>query len=274
MTARPIAFLSDYGLDDEFVGICHAVMARISPESRVIDLSHAVPPQNVFRGALTLHRAIGYLPAEAIVLAIVDPGVGMPRRPIAVETVQRGRLLVGPDNGVLSLAWAEQGGVSAAVEISSPDVMLEPVSRTFHGRDIFAPAAASLARGLPLRRLGPAVDPGSLVALSLPAAGVEPGRVDAEVLAIDRFGNTQLSARPQDLEAASLREPGELELTAGEWSTRVRRVATFGDVVEGEFGLIVDSTGWLAVVINRGSAAEALGLTVGDPVTLRAPSSR
>jgi S-adenosylmethionine hydrolase len=268
-------FLSDYGLEDEFVGICHAVIARISPKSRVIDLSHAVPPQDVFRGALTLHRAIGYLPAEAVVLVIVDPGVGMPRRPVAVETVQRGRLLVGPDNGVLSLAWAEGGGVAAAVEVSSPDVMLEPVSRTFHGRDIFAPAAANLARGRALRGLGPAVDPASLVALSLPSAGVELGQVDAEVLAVDRFGNTQLSARPDDLEAAGLGARSiELEFTAREWSTRVRLVTTFGDVVEGEFGLIVDSTGWLAVVINRGSAAEALGLTVGDPVALRALTMR
>jgi S-adenosyl-L-methionine hydrolase (adenosine-forming) len=270
VTARPIVFLSDYGLEDEFVGICHAVMARISPESRVIDLSHAVPPQDVLQGALALYRAVGYLPAEAVVLVIVDPGVGTPRRPVAVETVQRGRLLVGPDNGVLSLAWAEEGGVAAAVEISSPEVMLEPVSKTFHGRDIFAPAAASLARGMDLRRLGPAVDPASLISLQLPSAGVEPGQVDAEVLAIDRFGNTQLSATPDDLEAAGLGHAHELELTAGEWSTRVRPVATFGDVVEGEFGLIVDSSGWLAVVINRGSAAEALGLAVGDPVAVRA----
>jgi S-adenosylmethionine hydrolase len=267
-------FLSDYGLEDEFVGICHAVMSRISPESRVIDLSHAVPPQDVFRGALTLHRAIGYLPAEAVTLVIVDPGVGMPRRPVAVETAQKGRLLIGPDNGVLSLAWAEEGGVATAVEISSPDVMLEPVSRTFHGRDVFAPAAAHLARGMALPSLGPPVAPASLVAMSLPRAGVEPGEIDAEVLAIDRFGNTQLSARPDDLEAAGLERSAELELTAGEWSTRARRVATFGDVVEGEFGLIVDSSGWLAVVINRGSAAEALGLTVGDPVAVRAVTMR
>src|SRR5262245_64740115 len=107
---RPIVFLSDYGLDDEFVGICHSVMARIAPDSRVIDLSHAVPPQDVFRGALTLHRAIRYLAAEAVVLVVVDPGVGTPRRPIAVETDRGARHLVGPDNGVLSLGWAEEGG--------------------------------------------------------------------------------------------------------------------------------------------------------------------
>jgi S-adenosylmethionine hydrolase len=270
VNARSIVFLSDYGLEDEFVGICHAVMTRVSPGSRIIDLSHAVPPQDVFRGALILHRAISYLPSEAVVLAIVDPGVGMPRRPIAARTSGRGRLLVGPDNGVLSLAWHADGGVEAAREIASTDVILEPVSRTFHGRDVFAPAAASLAKGVPLDDLGPAVDPAALVAMSLPSAGVEPGLIEAEILDIDRFGNVQLSARPSDLRTASLEDAAELELTAGEWSTKVRRVAAFGDVVEGEFGLIVDSSGWLALVINRGSAAEALSLTAGDPVSLQA----
>jgi S-adenosylmethionine hydrolase len=272
--ARPIVFLSDYGLEDEFVGICHAVMARISPESRVVDLSHAVPPQDVFRGALMLHRSIAYLPAEAVLLAIVDPGVGMPRRPVAVETARHGRLMVGPDNGVLSLAWAEEAGVAAAVTIASPDVILEAVSRTFHGRDVFAPAAAYLAAGKPLPDLGPAVDPATLSTLSLPPVGVEQGQIHAEVLAVDRFGNVELSARPEHLEAAGLSELRDLEVTAGEWSTRARRVDTFGDVIEGEFGLIVDSSGWLALVVNRGSAAEAFALSSGDPVTLRRPPSR
>jgi S-adenosylmethionine hydrolase len=272
--ARPIVFLSDYGLEDEFVGICHAVMVRVSPESRIVDLSHAVPPQDVLRGALTLHRAIHFLPIEAVVVAVVDPGVGTPRRPIAVETVQGSRILVGPDNGVLSLAWAEVGGVAKAVEISSSAVILEPVSRTFHGRDIFSPAAAHLARGTALEELGPSLDPRSLAALPLPKASVEPGEIDAEVLAIDRFGNAQVSARPEDLAAGGMGVLPDVELQAGEWSTKVRRVQTFGEVVEGEFGLIVDSTGWLTVVINRGSAAEALGLKVGDPVTIRRAALR
>ena len=173
---RPIVFLSDYGLDDDFVGICHAVMARISPRSNVIDLSHAVPPQDVLRGALALHRSLPFLPTDAVVLAVVDPGVGTPRLPVAVETARHGRLLVGPDNGLLTLAWLQEQGVRSAVEIASPAARLEPVSTTFHGRDIFAPAAAHLAGGMALKELGPPVDPRSLVALSLPKAGVEPGR--------------------------------------------------------------------------------------------------
>ncbi|HYV02229.1 MAG TPA: SAM-dependent chlorinase/fluorinase, partial [Actinomycetota bacterium] len=186
---RPIAFLSDYGLEDEFVGICHAVMARLAPRASVIDLTHAIPPHDVLRGALVLARSVAYLPTDAVLLAVVDPGVGTERRPIAVETVREGRLLVGPDNGLLSLAWDEAGGVARAVEIRSPDVVLEPVSTTFHGRDVFSPAAAAVASGWPLERLGPAIDPSGLEVVRVPEPTVEDGRVDAEVLSVDRFGN-------------------------------------------------------------------------------------
>lgn len=266
---RPVVFLSDYGLEDDFVGICHAVIARISPRSTVIDLSHAVPPQDVLRGALALHRSIPFLPTDAVVLAVVDPGVGTPRLPVAVETVRHGRLMVGPNNGVLSLAWLQEQGVRAAVEIASPSVLLDPVSTTFHGRDIFAPAAAHLAGGLALKELGPPVDQASLVALSLPRAGVEAGQVVAEVLAVDRFGNLQLSARPDDLRSAGMERLQRLDLVARDRSTALRRAATFGDVPEGAFGLIEDSSGWLSVVLNRGNAAETVGLAEGDTVALR-----
>ena len=270
---RPIVFLSDYGLEDDFVGICHAVMARISPQSSVIDLSHAVPPQDVVRGALVLHRAIPFLPTDAVVLAVVDPGVGTPRLPVAVQTIRHGRLLIGPDNGLLSLAWLLDQGVAAAVKIASPSVLLEPVSTTFHGRDIFAPAAAHLARGMALKDLGPPVDPASLVSLSLPTARAEPGRVSAEVLAVDRFGNLQLSARVDDLRAAGMADLQRLEVVGRDRRTDMRRAVTFGDVPEGALGLIVDSSGWLSVVLNRGSAAEVTGLAAGDAVALRASAS-
>jgi len=268
---RPIVFLSDYGTDDEFVGICHAVIASISPRSPVIHLTHAVTPQDVLAGALILHRSLRFLPAEAVVLGVVDPGVGTPRRPLAVETARGGRAMVGPDNGLLSLAWAEDGGVAHAVEISSPSVLLQPVSWTFHGRDIFAPAAAHLAAGMLLEQLGRPVNPESLVALELPRAGLGEGLVDAEVLGVDRFGNVQLSARDEDLAEAGLASVERLELSGRGRSTRVRRARTFGDVTEGEFGLILDSSGWVAIVLNRGNAAEALGLFPGDPVSLSRP---
>jgi S-adenosyl-L-methionine hydrolase (adenosine-forming) len=267
---RPIVFLSDYGLEDEFVGICHAVIVRISPGSAVIDLSHAIPPQDVLRGALVLSRSIRYLPTDAVILAVVDPGVGTPRRPVVVESSHGGQLMVGPDNGLLSLAWAERGGVARAIEITASDVILEPVSATFHGRDIFAPAAAHLAAGRSPEEMGDAVDPLSLVALDEPTPGVEAGRVDAEVLGVDRFGNVQLSAGLEHLEQAGLDRATRLEAVTRTGATPVRRAASFGDVTEGEFGLIVDSSGRVAVVLNRGSAAEALGVASGDPLSIRA----
>ena len=266
---RPIVFLSDYGLEDEFVGICHAVMARISPASPVIDLTHAIPPQDVLRGALVLGRSIRYLPTDAVLLAVVDPGVGSPRRPLALETSQGGQLLVGPDNGVCSIAWAERGGVARAVEVRDPKVVLEPVSATFHGRDIFAPAAAHLAAGLSLSELGPEVDPSSLVEVQPPVPAVEAGRIDAEVLGVDRFGNVQLSAGPEHLGRADLAGEVRLEAVTRAGPTVVRRASAFADVTEGDFGLIVDSSGRLAIVLNRGNAAETLGLVPGDSLTIR-----
>jgi S-adenosylmethionine hydrolase len=263
--ARPIVFLSDYGLDDEFVGLCHAVMAVIAPDSRVIDLTHAIPPQDVLRGALLLAQAIPYVPADAVVLAVIDPGVGTSRRPVAARAGDHGRLLVGPDNGVLSLAWG-QDGPGHTVEITASDVVLQPVSRTFHGRDVFAPAAAHLSSGVPLQRLGPAVDPGSLVRVEPPEAELDDGELHAEILGVDRYGNLQLSARAAQLESLA----GRLEVLTAGGPVAVTRAGTFADVAEGQLAVVVDSAGWVAIVLNRGSAAEALGVTAGEPITLRA----
>jgi S-adenosylmethionine hydrolase len=266
---RPIVFLSDYGLDDEFVGICHAVMARLAPNARIMDLTHAIPPQDVLRGALTLAQSVRFLPAGAVILGVVDPGVGTERRPVAIETGRGPHLMVGPDNGLLSLAWDEVGGVLRAVEILSPDVILEPVSATFHGRDVFAPAAAHLATSKPLELLGPPVDPSGLVRVRVPEPEVEPGRIDGEVLAVDRFGNLQLSVRPAHLDAAGIER--ELAIETAHGTVSVRRAETFGEVAEGEHAAIVDSSGWVALVLNRGSAAESLGLAAGDPISIRVP---
>jgi len=154
---RPIVFLTDYGLADEFVGICHGVIARIAPEAHVIDLSHAITRQEVLQGALVLARATDYLPEDAVYVAVVDPGVGSDRRAIAVEA-SSGAVLVGPDNGLLSMAWEALGGARRAFEITSGSVMLPTPSKTFHGRDVFTPAAAHLASGTPIEDVGPAVD--------------------------------------------------------------------------------------------------------------------
>jgi S-adenosylmethionine hydrolase len=225
---RPIVFLTDYGYRDPFVGTCHGVIARIAPDTRVIDLTHAVPRQDVLRGAVELARSIPYMPTDAVFVAVVDPGVGSDRREVAL--VAGPALMVGPDNGVLSLAAETLGGVDAAVEISSEEVVLSPVSRTFHGRDVFAPAAAHLAAGMALEELGPAVDPSSLQRLE--DAGVADGRV----LVVN--------------------------------GRRLPRAGTFAELPEREPGIIVDSEGYLAIVVNHGNAATALGLAAGDAVVV------
>ncbi|HEX9235299.1 MAG TPA: SAM-dependent chlorinase/fluorinase [Actinomycetota bacterium] len=262
--ARPIIFISDYGLDDEFVGVCHAVMSRTAPQARVIDLTHAILPQDVLRAALVLRQALPYLPSDAVLLAVVDPGVGSERRPVAVRAATGDRLLVGPDNGVLSLAWGE-GDPAGAVEITSAEVLLRPLSRTFHGRDVFAPAAARLAAGWSLERLGPVADLSSLSRVEIPQVEVDAEGIHAEVLAVDRYGNVQTSARRGHVDTMG----GPLEVVTPSGAVPLWRAETFAEVAEGQLAVIVDSGGWVSMVLNRGSAAEVLGLTAGDPIVFR-----
>lgn len=261
---RPIVFLTDYGLGDEFVGVCHGVMLRIAPELRIIDLTHAISRQDVFQGAVTLGRAARFMPSDAVYVAVVDPGVGSGRRSIAVEAGS-GALLVGPDNGLLSMAWEEMAGAERAFEISNPAVLLHPVSKTFHGRDVFAPVAAHMANGFPPEEVGPAVPVESLHVLELPGPMVAPGAIGARVVGVDGFGNVQLNVRPPDLEAAGIGEAMMLE------RRRIPRVFAFADLARGRLGAIIDSAGYLALVVNQGSAAEKLGLKAGATVTLARP---
>ena len=263
---RPIVFMTDYGLADEFVGVCHGVIERICPRARVIDLTHMIARQSVLQGAVVLGRAAPYMPAAGVHLAVVDPGVGTSRRPVAVEALS-GAVLVGPDNGVLSMAWRALGGAGRAVEIAAEDIVLHPVSRTFHGRDVFAPAAAHVAGGSPIERLGPQVEVASLVSLNLPAPMVTPGAIGARVVAVDGFGNVQLNATPEDLVTAGLAD----RVTIG--SDVLPIVETFADIDEGRPALIVDAQHLLAIIVNRGSASGVFGLHPGDAVTIsRAPS--
>ena len=207
---RPVVFLSDLGTRDEYVGVCRLVIERIAPGTSVIDLSHGVPPQDVLTGATLLADGLPFMPANAVVLAVVDPGVGTDRRAIAIET-EAGCALVGPDNGLLSLAWPMLGGVWRVVEISSPDVVLASESKVLDARDVFAPAAAWLADGRPLESLGP-VDPASLLTRRLVEPDVERHLIKGEVLDVDRFGNVRLDVRPADLERADLHAQAELQV--------------------------------------------------------------
>ena len=264
---RPIVFLTDYGLADEFVGVCRGVIERIAPGAVVVDLTHQIARQAVLQGAVVLGRAARYMPEDAVYLGVVDPGVGSERRPVAVEAAS-GAVLVGPDNGLLSMAWDALGGAARAVEIASDDVVLHPVSRTFHGRDVFAPAAAHLCLDSPIERLGPWVETATLRTVELSGPMVAPGAVGARVVGVDGFGNVQLNATPEDLGAADLRGP----VSVG--AREIPFVTTFADVPEGHPALIVDSQGYLALVVNRGHAGRLFDVRPGDGVTLaRGPTA-
>jgi S-adenosylmethionine hydrolase len=268
---RPILFLSDFGLDDEYVGLCHAVMARVAPGSRVIDLHHGIPPQDVTAGALTLAQAVAYAPEDAVFLAVVDPGVGTHRRGVAVMAGPG--VLVGPDNGVLTLAVEALGGPRRAVALEPGRVVPWAVSDTFHGRDVFAPAAARLASGGDLDQVGEEIGVDTLSELLVGEPLVEDGRVATTVMGVDRFGNVRLGARPEDLDRAGL-AGDELILVRGGVPIPVRRARTFGELEAAAFGLLVDSAGRLAVVRNGTSAAELLAMSAGDPVELVSPRVR
>jgi S-adenosylmethionine hydrolase len=267
--ARPITFLSDYGLADEFVGVVHAVIARLCPEARVVDLGHGVPRQDVTAGARMLARSLPYAPA-GVHLAVVDPDVGAQRRAVALRTVAEDRLLVGPDNGLLLPAADRFGGVAEAVEISASPWRLEPVSATFHGRDVFAPVAARLAAGEAPAGAGPALDPAELVRLELTRARVEEGALVARVVSIDAFGNLALDAAQSDAAEAGLRvgEPLAVRLPGRRAPGVYAR--TFADVRRGALLLYQDAGGALALAVNGGNAAALLGLRPADEVRVEA----
>ena len=263
-----ITFTSDYGLEDHFVGVCHGVMARVAPGVRVIDVSHAVAAQDVRHGALVLAQAVPYLP-RAVHLAVVDPGVGTGRGAVAVEA--GGLVRVGPDTGLGGWAAAARGGVERAHALENPAYRLEPVSRTFHGRDVFAPAAAHLAAGVDPGRLGPELDPGRLVRLERPGPRVDGDRVRASVIAVDHFGNLALDLRRQDLELVGVAAGDPVEVRVGGRAHRLAFGETFASVPAGDLVLHEDSFGSLAVAVNRGRAAERLGARPGDPVEVARP---
>ena len=204
-----ITFLTDFGLQDDFVGVCRGVMKRIARDAQILDITHGIAPQAVTQGALTLSRAIPYLPV-AVHLAVVDPGVGSERRALAIRT-GAGRLYVGPDNGLLTLA-ADRDGIEAARSLTNPRYHLEEVSRTFHARDIFAPVAAHLAAGAHFDDLGDEVEPATLVRLDLPGAVVVAGELHATILDVDRFGNLALNASSAEIAELGVRPGDTVEL--------------------------------------------------------------
>lgn len=264
----PITFLSDYGLEDEFTGVCHAVIARIVPAAPVIDLTHGIRRHDIQQGATVLARSLAYT-APGVHLAVVDPGVGSSRRAIALRTEQQGRLLVGPDNGLLLPAARNFGGVAEAADISFSDFRLDPVSSSFHGRDIFAPVAATLAQGATLAEVGEAIGEAELERLGGPEPEISPRHIDAHVASVDRFGNLTLNVPASALPNTGLRLGYPLCVDVGGRSTEVHFARTFAEVEDGRALVYVDSWGSLAIAVNRGDASRSLGLDAGDRVGLR-----
>lgn len=268
MSARPITFLSDYGNDDEFAGVCRAVIARIAPDATVLDLTHGISRHDIRQGAAVLANALPYA-APGVHLAIVDPEVGTERRAVAVRVAGEDRVLVGPDNGLLWPALKRLGGPVEAADISLSPFRLEPVSATFHGRDVFAPVAATLAQGASLGEVGEPLPPNALTVLDLPGPVIEPGLALAHVAYIDHYGNAALDLDESLLPETGLRLGRRLEVKAQGTSREAIFAGTFADLPEGQLLLYVDSYRQLALAVNRGSAATELGLTSGGEVVLR-----
>ena len=262
-----VTLLTDYGRNDDFVGVCHGVIRQIHPDAEIVDITHGIERYAVRQGSLVLRNTLPYMPV-GVHVAVVDPQVGTLRRALALSTTD-GRVLVGPDNGLLSLAWERCGGVDRAVDITRSPHRLEPVSATFHGRDIFAPVAAHLAAGAGLADAGDPLDPETLQRVELPEPRDEDGAVVAHALVIDHFGNVGLNVGHDRLAGTGMTLGAQVEVEALGESYSATYAQTFADVSPGELIVYQDAYRTLALAINRGDAAGTLGLAPDAEVRLR-----
>jgi S-adenosyl-L-methionine hydrolase (adenosine-forming) len=262
-----LTFLTDFGLEDGFVAACHGVAARISPDVRIIDITHLVPPGDVRRGAAVLAQTVTAMP-PAVHVAVVDPGVGTARRAVAVCAGDG--ILVGPDNGLLSWAGSALGGVTSAFALTNAKLWNHPVSPTFHGRDIFMPVAAHLTTGTTLRQAGSRIDVGSLVTLPAPASKMGEGEAGGEVLSIDRFGNVQLSIPSAAASELGIVIGSGLTIRFDRREITVPYLVTFGAAAPGQLIAFTDSAGLISLAVRGGRAAEELSLPPGARVRIAA----
>jgi hypothetical protein len=266
LSFRFITFLSDYGLEDEFVGVCRGVIKRLAPDVEIIDIAHGIPPQDIHQGATVLAQAVGYMP-PAVHFAVVDPGVGTHRRAVVIGTAN-GPPLIGPDNGLLWPAAEALGGATQAFSIENRALCLESPSRTFHGRDIFAPIAARLSLGMPPDEVGPPIDVETLARFEQPKADVHDDHVHARIVQIDHFGNLQLNVVRQDLHAVGVLPGDELEVRVGGRAFSPLYGNAFSEVQPGKLILLEDSYRWLSLAANQASARELVEARRGDAVVL------
>jgi S-adenosylmethionine hydrolase len=260
-----VTFLSDFGLQDDFVGTCHGVIKQIAPDAQIIDVTHGIPPQQVLQGALVLASTLPYMPV-GVHLAVVDPGVGGSRRPLALRD-RAGRHFVGPDNGLLVPA-ADLAGIEAAHEIANPEYALETISRTFHGRDLFSPAAAHLSRGVPVDELGPPLAPDALVRLDIPQPEVGADRIAGTILYVDAFGNVALTVTREHVAEVGIVPGTQVELELGGERFFAVAARTFADARAGDIMLYEDSYRNMSVAISNGNAAEMLHARAGQSIRI------
>ncbi|MBN1582896.1 MAG: SAM-dependent chlorinase/fluorinase [Anaerolineae bacterium] len=256
-----ITLLTDFGLQDGLVGAMKGVIHGIVPQAQLVDISHRIPPQNIRWTGFVLMTAYAFWPSSTIHVIVVDPGVGTARRAVAVQTPKG--TFIAPDNGVLSHVLARET-VTSAISLTDPAYWHHPVSPVFHGRDIFGPCAAHLAAGVPLAKLGTVVDAKTLVTFPVPEPNRHfDGHITAHIQHIDRFGNCITDF------------PGHWLHESEHWRIDVKdRVIeavhqTFSDVPDGELIALTDSSGFMAIAVRNGNAAQAMGLALRDPVVLR-----
>lgn len=261
-----VTFLSDYGLDDHFVGVCKGVIARIAPQVGLIDICHQVKAQNVLIGARMLAEALPYLPV-GVHLALVDPFRRSHARPVAIRCAD-GSTIVCPDNGLASFAWDELGGVVAARELTNSALWRPNPARSFRGRDVFAPVTAHLAAGVPFEEVGDPIAAGALVMLDPQPPYVHGDHVHGTVRMVDHFGNLQLNVRRSDLEAVGIGLGDTVELRYGGKTMRVPFALSFVDIPPGRTFVYEDSFRAITVVTNMGRADLVLRSYPGDPVVV------
>ena len=261
-----VTFLSDYGLDDHLVGVCKGVIARIAPHVRIIDVCHQVRPQDVTMGGEMLAEAWPYLPT-GLHLALVDPFTATNNRGVAV-LCRDGSVVVAPDNGLSSRAWQVAGGVAEAYELAEPRLWADNPSRSFRGRDVFAPVTAHLARGVQLTKVGPRLDPDSLVRARTSEPKVHGDHVHGEIRMVDHFGNLALNMRRSDLEAAGIQLGDLVELRCGGRTSEVPFTLSFGEVPGGRTVVCEDSFRAITIAVNGGRADRALRAASGEAVVL------
>ena len=262
-----LTFLSDYGFEDAFLGVCKGVIARTAPHVQVLDVLHLVNAQDIEQGAAVLASAIPYLPAPAVHLALVDPFRPTPVRGIAVRTGD-GSTFVAPDNGLTSQAWAVAGGATAAHVLDNPVLWHPTPARTFRGRDVFSPVAARLADGLPIEEVGSPIEIDDLERIALRMPTVDDDHVHGEVAMVDHFGNLTLNLHRADLEAAGVHLGDTVELRCGGKTMTVPFTLTYGEVARGRLAVCEDSFRTVTIAVNQGSAAAVLRARRGDPLVL------